>query len=150
MMFYARAAFAVALLAAGQTVYPAASDETSAKAEVLRADADYRQAVLDGDAAKLSMLFADDILIVHSDGDTDNKVNFLNAISSGRLKMLSYERSDVQVRMHGSTAVLLSKTVKTFSYKGSPGKDTDTSVVVFSKIANQWKIVAMQNTARRN
>ena len=119
-----------------------------AQAQILHTDAEYREAVLHGDAAKLAIIFADDILIVHSDGGTDSKANFLDAISSGRLKMTSYERSDIQIRTYGSTALLFSKTAKTFTYKGTPGKANDTSIVTFSKVGSQWKIVAMQNTPR--
>ena len=116
------------------------------KAQVLATDAQYRDAVLRGDAAKLAIIFADDVLIVHSDGATDSKANFLDAISSGRLKMMSYERSEIQVRTYGSTALLFSKTTKTFAYKGKPAKASDTSIVTFFKVGGQWKIVAMQNT----
>lgn len=119
-----------------QTIHQSSSPEMVAKAQILDTDAQYRNAVLHGDAAKLAMIFADDILIVHSDGGTDSKANFLDAISSGRLKMTSYEGSGVQSRTYGSTALLLSRTVKAFSYKGTPGKANDTS------------IVAMQNTPR--
>lgn len=119
-----------------------------AKADILATDAQYRDAVLRGDAAKLAILFADDILIVHLDGGTDTKANFLDAISSGRLKMTSYERSDVQVRTYGLAALLFSKATKTFAYKGKPAKANDTSIVTFSKVGGQWKRVAMQNTPR--
>jgi hypothetical protein len=62
---------------------------TGTQGEVLNTDATYREAVLRGDANKLARLFAGDILIVHSDGTTDTKANFLDAISSRRLKMRS-------------------------------------------------------------
>ena len=106
----------------------------------------YREAVLRGDANKLARLFADDILIVHSDGTTDSKTNFLDAISSGRLKMRSYERTNVQVRVFGSVAVLFSQTKKIFTYKDTPGIDVDLSTMTYLRQGNQWKIVAMQNT----
>jgi len=135
------------LLACRATHQPRATDADT-QAEVLDTDAAYREAVLHGDAAKLSTIFSDDILIVHSDGGRDTKVNFLDAISSGRLKLTSYERSDVQVRTYGSVALMSSKTVKTFFYGRSPAKASDTSIVTFSKAGNRWKMVAMQNTPR--
>ncbi len=122
------------------------SPEIDAKSQILDIDAQYRNAVLRGDAAKLAIVFADDILIVHSDGGTDSKANFLDAILSGRLKMTSYERSEVQVRVFGSTALLFSKTAKSFSYKGESAKAHDTSIVTFFRVGKEWKIVAMQNT----
>ena len=72
--------------------YPA-TGQAQEKAEVLDADASYRHAVISGDTGKLANLFADDILIVHSDGGTDTKVNFLDAISSRRLRLTSYEQA---------------------------------------------------------
>jgi uncharacterized protein (TIGR02246 family) len=129
-----------------QAIHQPPSPEIDVKSQILDTDAQYRSAVLRGDAAKLAIIFADDILIVHSDGGTDSKANFLDAISSGRLKLTSYERSDVQVRTYGSTALMLSKTAKTFAYRGKPGKAHDTSIVTFSKMGKEWKIVAMQNT----
>ena len=119
---------------------------TVAQGEVLNADAVYREAVLRGDANKLARLFADDILIVHSDGTTDSKTNFLDAISSRRLKMRSYERTNVQVRVFGSVAVLFSKAKKVFTYKDTSGIDVDLSTMTYLRQGNQWKIVAMQNT----
>lgn len=135
-----------ACLLPGQAVHRQIVTGSDAEAEVLKTDADYRYAVLHGDAVKLASIFADDILIVHSDGGTDSKMNFLNAISSGRLKLTSYERSNVRVRTYGSVALMFSKTSKTFAYKGSPGKANDTSIVTFSRTGNRWRIVAMQNT----
>ena len=119
---------------------------TGAQGEVLNTDAIYTEAVLRGDADKLARLFADDILIVHSDGTTDTNANFLDAISSGRLKMRSYERTNVQVRVFGSVAVLFSRAKKVFTYKDTSGIDVDLSTMTYLRQGNQWKIVAMQNT----
>jgi ketosteroid isomerase-like protein len=132
----------------GQAIHQPAAAEIDAKAEVLNADADYRYAVLHGDSATLATIFTDDILIVHSDGTKDTKANFLDAISSGRLKLISYERTDVQIRIYGAIALMFSRTAKSFAYKGSPGKANDTSIVTFSKAGNRWRMVAMQNTPR--
>jgi uncharacterized protein (TIGR02246 family) len=137
----------VCVLSSQAILRPSAPDVDS-KAEVLDADADYRNAVLHGDTARLASIFADDIMIVHSDGGRDTKANFLDAISSGRLKLTSYERKDVEVRIYGPVALMFSKTAKTFAYKGSPAKASDTSIVTFAKSENRWRIVAMQNTPR--
>ena len=115
---------------------------------VLNTDAAYRNATLKADVRVLNALLSDDIVIVHSDGETDNKKNFLNAISSGRLRMQSYERTKVDVRIYGSTALLISQTRKTFKYRGTPGKDNDTSISTYVKSGSQWQMVAMQNTHR--
>ncbi len=125
-----------------------ATSADALKAEVLQVDAAYRDAVLRGDATKLATIFADDVLIVHSGGDRDNRNNFLDAISKGRLKLTAYERSDVEVRVYGSVALLYSKTTKSFSYRASPAKGSDTSIFTYAKNGERWKLVAMQNTPR--
>jgi len=122
------------------------SSTPDARAEVLNVDAVYQAAVLHADVRALDAILADDILIVHSDGGTDNKKNFLDAISSGRLKMRSFERNQVEIRVHGSIVLLLSETRKIFDYQGRPGEDHDTSVVTYVKQGGRWRIVAMQNT----
>ncbi|MGA2881381.1 MAG: nuclear transport factor 2 family protein [Bryobacteraceae bacterium] len=120
------------------------------KKEVLQADAAYRDAILRGDVAVLAAIMNEDIVIVHSDGTADDRANFLEAISSGRLKLQSYERSNVSIRIHGSTALLLSQTRKHFTYKGSPATDEDMSLVTYVKEGTRWRMVAMQNTHRSN
>jgi ketosteroid isomerase-like protein len=117
---------------------------------ILQTDAAYREAVLKADTESLKNLLANDIVIVHSDGTTDTRTNFLDAIASGRLKMRSYQRTKVEVRIHGSTAVILSETTKTFDYKGTAGRDDDTSVVTYANETGRWHMVAMQNTHRSN
>jgi uncharacterized protein (TIGR02246 family) len=135
---------AMALLLTAQTGFP----QKGAADEVLARDAEYRAAVLRGDGGKLADIFADDIIIVHSDGTTDTGANFIDAVSSGRLKLNTYERSRVVVRIYGTVALLYSRTVRTFTYRGSPATDDDTSLVTWSKAGNRWRIVAMQNTHR--
>ncbi len=118
--------------------------------EVLKTDAAYREAVLKADIETLKSILHEEIIIVHSDGDTDHRANFLESISSGRLRLQSYERSNVSVRVYGSMALLLSRTRKLFTYKGTPGKDEDTSLVKYVKKGTRWRMVAMQNTHRSN
>lgn len=120
------------------------------KDQILKTDAAYRAAILRSDTETLQTIFKDDILIVHSDGGIDSKKNFLDALSSGRLKMRSYERTNIEVRFFGTAALLLSETRKVYNYKGSPGTDNDTSTVIYVREAGGWRIAAMQNTHRSN
>jgi uncharacterized protein (TIGR02246 family) len=120
------------------------------KDQILKTDAAYRMAIVRSDTEALQTIFKDDILIVHSDGGIDSKKNFLDALSSGRLKMRSYERTNIEVRFFGSTALLLSETRKVYDYNGSPGTDNDTSTVIYVREAGRWRIAAMQNTHRSN
>ena len=122
---------------------------SKAEAEILKVDNAYQKAVLAADATRLSKIFDDDVVIIHSDGTTDNKGGFISAISSGRLKMLTYSRSDVSVRVYQGAALLYSQTKKTFLYKGSQATDEDISIVTYVNKGGVWRIVAMQNTHRQ-
>jgi ketosteroid isomerase-like protein len=113
--------------------WAASGQPADKKQAVLAADAAYRAAVLRSDTAALAAIFADDGVIVHSDGTTDNRANFLDAISSVRLKLQSHERSNVAIQIHGWTAVLLSQTRKDFTYKGNPATDNDESLAIYAK-----------------
>jgi len=122
---------------------------SKAEAEILKVDNAYQKAVLAADAMSLSKIFDDDVLIIHSDGTTDNKGGFIGAISSGRLKMSTYTRSGVSVRVYNGVAMLFSQTRKTFLYKGSQATDEDVSIITYVNKGGVWRIVAMQNTHRQ-
>ena len=124
------------------------SSRATDEEQILKTDSAYREGILRSDVKTLAELFADDVVIVHSDGGVDNKKNFLDAIASGRLKLRSYQRTNVQIRVYGNVALLLSQTKKAFDYKGAPAEDNDTSVVTYFKRDGSWQIVAMQNTHR--
>ena len=72
-----------------QPIYGQGALNVDPKTAVLHTDADYRNAILHSDSVKLAGIFADDIIIVRSDRRRDTKSNFLDAISSGRLKLTS-------------------------------------------------------------
>jgi ketosteroid isomerase-like protein len=139
------------LFAAGFSVAQRQSGELGLETkEVLKTDAAYRAAILQADIESLTTILKEDLVIVHSDGTTDNRANFLDAISSGRLRLQSYDRINASVHIYGSTALLLSETRKTFTYKGSAATDDDTSLVTYVKEGARWRMVAMQNTHRSN
>jgi ketosteroid isomerase-like protein len=132
--------FAASLAAQGQRA------DVESKAEVLKVDAAYQEALLRADTKALAGILADDVVIVHSDGGADTKTNFLDAIFSGRLRLLTYKRTGVEVRIHGNVAFLLSQTKKVFTYKGGEGSDYDTSLVTYEKQGGRWRMVAMVST----
>ena len=119
------------------------------EAQILEVDKVYQKAILTADAIGLAKAFDDDVLISSIPTETtDNKTGFISAISSGRLKMLTYSRTDVSVRVYKAAAILYSRTKKTFLYKGGHATDEDVSIVTYVNKSGMWKIVAMQNTHR--
>jgi len=90
----------------------------------------------------------ENIVIIHSDGTTDNRANFLESLASGRLRLLKYERSNAMVHLYGNAALLVAPTRKEFTYKGSPATDNDLASVLYVKEGAKWRMAAMQNTHR--
>lgn len=75
-------------------------------ADLLRdADRRRRQAMVDGDAAVLSLLLADDLIWTHSSGRTDDKASFLAKIRGGATVYESLEVSDDLLTEHGEVVV---------------------------------------------
>ena len=69
------------------------------------ADWHRRQAMIDGDAAALGRLLADDLIWTHSSGKTDGKVSLLQRIESKAAVYLALEPVDDVASLHGDIVV---------------------------------------------
>ncbi len=73
---------------------------------VREASAAWRQAVIQRDEAALQRLLADDLLYSHANGRTQNKTEYIAAVSKGPGRYESFHDSDTAIRVYGKTAVL--------------------------------------------
>jgi ketosteroid isomerase-like protein len=73
--------------------------------ELREADWRRRQAMIDGDAATLKRLLADDLIWTHSSGRTDDKRSLLDRIESKAVTYLSLEVADDVVSRHGDVMI---------------------------------------------
>jgi uncharacterized protein (TIGR02246 family) len=103
-------------------------------------------AELKGDTAALDKLFADDMTFTHGSGVVETKSVFLDALKTGKRKMESIQQSDVQVRMFGTTALVVGNS----NVKVVAGGNTIEHAVRFSDIwvqqQGKWRMVAYQAT----
>ena len=74
--------------------------------ELLRFERGFTQAVAANDVAAIGRFVADDWVIVDADGSVIDRLRFLNAIESGALSHESMASTDLEVRLHGDTAVV--------------------------------------------
>src|SRR5215211_885588 len=77
--------------------------------EVEEAVAAFRQAILDGDSAKLDQLTDSGLTYGHSLGKLENKQQFIHALASGESDFKTLELSDQTIVVRGKTAIVRHK-----------------------------------------
>jgi len=73
---------------------------------VREAAAGWRQAVMKQDEAALQRWLADDMLYSHANGRTQNKAEYIAAVTKGPSRYESFQDSDTKIRVYGKAAVL--------------------------------------------
>jgi ketosteroid isomerase-like protein len=69
--------------------------------------AGWREAVLKQDDAALKRLLADDLVYIHAGGMTQNKTEYIAAVTKGPASHYeTFKESDTKIRVYGETAVL--------------------------------------------
>ena len=110
-------------------------------AEIRDVDAQFRQAMIQGDAAQLDRIVAADAKIIHGDhGSVESKQALIDKFRSWHIE--TYERTPVLSKVDRNLAVLVSVTRKI-----ARGQETDTSTTeVFVRRDWRWQILVLQNT----
>jgi len=120
---------------------PAAHARAGWVAQIRDLDAQFRQAMIRGDAAQLDRIVADDATIIHGgNGSIQSKSGLIDRFRSYRIE--TYERRPLLSKIDGNLAVLVSLTRKI-----AGGRQTDTSTTeVFIRRAGRWQLLVLQNT----
>jgi len=117
-----------------------------ARQEILAADDRRFAAMVQGDQAALDGLLADDLTYTHSSGQLETKTQFLESLRSGKLRYLSAEPADREVRLYGDVAVVTGRATVKASMDGKelllPLRFTE----VWVKRGGAWKLAAWQST----
>ena len=118
----------------------------TAEEEVRAAEARRFAAMVQVDTAALSGLLADDLTYTHSTGQVENKAQFLETLSSGKLRYLAIEPSEVVVRIYGDTAILTGRSMM----KVKTGEQEMTLPIRFTDVwvrkGGQWRMAVWQST----
>ena len=109
---------------------------------VREASAGWRKAVIQQDAAALNRLLADDLSYSHANGRTQNKTEYMAAITKGPGRYESFTESDTKIRVYGKAAVLSGfvdvKLTGTDSYRVR-------TLEVYVENNGQWQLAAKQS-----
>src|SRR5262245_58306963 len=111
-------------------------------ADVIGSDEALNQAIIKHDAAQAATIYTDDFLLTTSSGKTKTKAAILEEIKLPDLVLEINKTSDVNVRVHGDTAVLTG----TLQQKGSvKGTAFDVKLLVtdtWIRVGGKWMLLA--------
>jgi len=102
----------------------------------------WRQAIIKQDEAALERVLADDLSYSHASGKTQNKAEYIAAVTKGPGNYESFSESDTKIRIYGNTGVLTGyvdvKTVGRPSYRVR-------TLEVYVQNNGQWQLAAKQS-----
>jgi hypothetical protein len=103
-----------------------------------------RQAIIDGDSAKLDQLTDADLTYGHSLGKIENKQQFVHALASGESDFKTLEVTDQTIVVKKKTAVVRHKIAADIKEKDKFSSVKLAVMMVFYKDGKQWKLLARQ------
>ena len=114
---------------------------------VREAAAGWTQGAVKQDAASLQKYLADDLQYAHAGGQTQNKEQYVAAVTKGPARYESFTFSDVTVRFYGSAAVLTG-----FVDVKMVGRDSFRvrTLQVYTPKDGYWQMAAHQSTRLPN
>jgi ketosteroid isomerase-like protein len=95
-----------------------------------------------GDADALDALWADDLEVAIPHMPLMTKAAALNFARSGRMKFLSYQTSEIRVRVYGNAAVVSGRLQRTRAVDGREISDDWRFTKVYVREAHKWRVVS--------
>jgi ketosteroid isomerase-like protein len=114
--------FALTMLAATNPLLSQSSGDSDTR-ELERLEKVWNEAHEHGDADALDALWAEDTEVAVPKMPVMSKAEVLKFARSGRMKFLSYQTSDVHIRLYGSAAVVTGRLQRTRSMNGQEISD---------------------------
>ena len=113
-------------------------------AALTRLETDWNNAHLQGDAATLGRIFADDLVVVVPGMRVLTKTDSLGMFTAGagRMKFDRYESSDTQFRIYGDTAIVTGRIRRTRTIAGKTMDDDWRFTKVYLRRAGNWQVVS--------
>ena len=123
------------------------SEQSNARAEIDRAQAEYRAALFDSDITKLAKIWTDDYTFTNGRGMFLSKGDRLKNIKTGATELASIKETDRAVRFYGNdTAIITGKVILKAKYSGHSSTGDYRYINVWVKRAGRWQMAANQLT----
>jgi ketosteroid isomerase-like protein len=120
-----------------------APSDTSIEHHLKQLNKQWIEALLNHDTITLDLTMADDCNFTYP-LEGDGKEQFIADIQSGELVVESMTRDNVEVRIHGHTAVLTGLDTTVWQYKGRRIEGYYRTIHVYAERDGVWAIVSIQ------
>ena len=140
--YFLGAAALLALLAV-----PQAQAADTAEQELIKLEQQMLDGVLRGDMSLFRRTVVPGYVFTTPDGKVQGAAELEADMKSGKFKLLASQNLDMQVHIHGSTAVVLYRSVDKGIYEGQQFEGENRWTDVFVKQGKGWRMVASQGTA---
>jgi len=121
----------------------AASPTIEIELELRQMNDEWVKALVRGDGVTLDRIMADDFFFAYP-MEGDDKPQFIDDVTSGKVRVEFLNRENVSVRVWGSTAVLTAKDSAKWSYSGRDFSGHYKIVHVYSQRNGRWQLVSVQ------
>jgi ketosteroid isomerase-like protein len=120
--------------------------QPTAEQKIRNLEQEWADAVVHQKTNVIDRIQANEFRFTDPSGQVWTKVRALDFIASGRLKIESFDMSDVDVRLYGNTAVVTLKVVWTGSAGGADISGPQRMTDVFVERDGRWQCVISQST----
>lgn len=103
-----------------------------------------RKAMIDGDKVHLTEIAADELSYGHSNGNLQDKKQFVDALVSGASDFVTIDLKDQTIHVEGNTAIVRHNLYAQTNDGGKPGSTALGILQVWKKINGKWKLIARQ------
>jgi len=113
--------------------------------DVKKMDQQWADAILRRDTVALSRILADDLRYVHGNASVQTKKEFIDSLKSGDLLYHTFEFQEVDVRVFGDSAIVMSKPRMSITMGGQDQKFEARFLRVYIK-RRAWQLLVHQAT----
>ena len=125
-----------------QTSPGAGAKNDGEQKELERLEAEWNAAHVNGDAAALERIFAEDLVVVVPGMRVMTKADSLGMFTSGRMKFERYETSETKLRTYTDTAIVTGRLRRTRVIAGATADDDWRFTKVYVRRDGRWLVVS--------
>lgn len=119
-----------------------AQSKRDTAAQVLAVEKQWNEVYKRGDIATMNSLLTDDFIITVEDGSTFSKPGYIAHTGNTTVHVLLSDMSDLQVRMHGNTAVVTGAYHEKGIDRGKPYEYRDRLTDIWMTYNGRWRLIA--------
>ena len=119
-----------------------AQSKRDSASQVLAVENQWNEVYKRGDIATMNSLLTDDFIITVEDGNTYSKPGYIAHSGNSSVRVEVSDMSDLQVRMHGNTAVVTGAYHEKGIDKGKPYEYRDRLTDIWMNYNGRWRLIA--------